>query len=236
MKRFTMRRWSLPLMLALVQAASLAAEPAVCSSDGQPPPTALLERFINADCADCWSSEPPAPVADALALDWIAPGALGDDGPLSVAARRDASDRLQALGLPLPEQTSVLGRAVASGGKPPRLRVAHGLPVGNYIGTSIELQGVAPGHWRGWLLLVEVLPPGLAGSPVERHLVRNSLQLDWTVAPSAADAPPLKELRPMQIPAGAQAARLTVVGLLEGASGPPARIVAIARSRCGPDR
>ena len=26
-----------------------------CSSDGQPRPVALLERFINADCVSCWS-------------------------------------------------------------------------------------------------------------------------------------------------------------------------------------
>ena len=26
-----------------------------CSSDGQPQPVALLERFISADCLECWS-------------------------------------------------------------------------------------------------------------------------------------------------------------------------------------
>ena len=26
-----------------------------CASDGQPRPVALLERFINADCAACWA-------------------------------------------------------------------------------------------------------------------------------------------------------------------------------------
>jgi hypothetical protein len=44
--------FSLP-MLAMAQSA--------CSSDGQAAPTGLMERFISADCADCWASAPIAP-------------------------------------------------------------------------------------------------------------------------------------------------------------------------------
>ncbi|MEO8250309.1 MAG: hypothetical protein ABI589_13160 [Burkholderiales bacterium] len=245
----------------------MAAEPASsCSSDGQIAPTALLERFINADCADCWSDEPPAPAAGAVALDWIAPGPQGDDGALSAAARRGALQRLQAIGRPLPDRMLDLGstlRPVPTGSLPaapigdasarpasegrsapelpsqtnrsaPELRVAHGLPVGNYIGTSIELKGAAPGRWRVWLVLVETLPPGLEGSPVERNLVRNSLQFEWVVPAHADPKQTFKELRPMQIPAGAQPERLNLVGWIEDANGPAATVGAIARSRCLP--
>ena len=44
----------------------------------------------------------------------------------------------------------------------------------------------------------------------------------------------LKELRPMQIPAGAQPERLNLVGWIEDANGPAATVGAIARSRCLP--
>ncbi|MGZ5787668.1 MAG: hypothetical protein ACXWJM_17280, partial [Ramlibacter sp.] len=79
------------LLLSLCAFASAAAAQSLCSSDGQPQPVALLERFINADCEACWS-DPATPKAGPheLALDWVLPGAKGDDAPLSPVARRDA--------------------------------------------------------------------------------------------------------------------------------------------------
>ena len=80
---------------------------ASCSSDAQPKPTVLVERFLNADCASCWA-EPPAVAAagrDALVLDWIVPGTQGEDAPLSAAATPDALERLRSLGREVPQRS-----------------------------------------------------------------------------------------------------------------------------------
>lgn len=234
----------LPLVLSLLGVAAMAAERSPsCTSDGLPAPTMLNERFINADCADCWRG--PAETvsgdsAETVALDWIAPGPLGDQGALYAAARIDALARLNALGRVLPPRTGSRTATVVGSGAvgAPRLRVAHGLPVGNYLGTSIEWSHASPGRWHAWLLMVEELPAGTAGSPVARRLVRNSLQLDWTVPASSTGAAPvrLSELRPTQIPAGAQADRLAVVGFVEAATPDSdetaSSLMALARSRC----
>lgn len=217
----------------------------LCTSDGAPPPTALHERFINADCADCWRAPTDAVLAGSsgtLSLDWIAPGNESDDGPLSAAARIDSLSRLKALGqLPPPRmdsRTQPVNNAHV--GPQSSLRVSHGLPVGDYLGTSIEWRNAPVGHWRAWLLMVEALPAGTAGSPIARHLVRNSLPLDWTVSAqsgSGASSVP-SELRPMQIPQGAQADRLAVVGWVESFETNPATqqpaLAALALSRCDP--
>ena len=69
-----------------------------CSSDGQRPPEAILERFINADCADCWRAPGTRkPKKGELAVDWIVPGNQGDEAPLGAVATRDALQRLRTL-------------------------------------------------------------------------------------------------------------------------------------------
>ena len=74
-----------------------------CSSDGQAAPAALYERFINANCENCWASAPEhVPGPSALVVDWVVPGSLGDDAPLSAVATRDALWRLQELRRPVP--------------------------------------------------------------------------------------------------------------------------------------
>ncbi|BDT66329.1 hypothetical protein os1_04880 [Comamonadaceae bacterium OS-1] len=207
------------LLLALLQANQAALAQASCSSEGQAVPTALLERFISADCEACWSDTHAAlPRPGAVALDWILPSAQGDDAPLSAAARQDGLDRLQALGLAA-DPTAPLPPPLA-------LRVARGPALGGYIGTSIALQ-TAPASTSGpltaWLALVETIPAGADGTAVERNLVRNSLVLDWSAPGVHA------EIRPLSVPEGAQAARLRVIGWLEDAS---ARTVAVAQSVC----
>jgi hypothetical protein len=218
----------LPLfILPLALAAS--AQPSSCSSDGVPAPRALLERFINADCEQCWKDpQAPEPGSGTLAIDWVAPGGQGEDAPLSAVATQDGADRLGAIGKPVPAQstTRFAQRAPES---PVKLRVAHGLPFNEYIGTSIEMRPVRGGPWRAWLLLVETLPAGSEGSPVERNLVRNAFVADWP----AANKPPVPkryELRPMRLAEGTKVERLRVVGWVEDAKG---RIRAIAQSRCG---
>ena len=65
------------LILPLALAAN--AQPSSCSSDGVPAPRALLERFINADCATCWGAkQTPDAASGTLAIDWVTPGAKGD--------------------------------------------------------------------------------------------------------------------------------------------------------------
>lgn len=194
-----------------------------CSSEGGKPPTALLERFINADCETCWGDrQAPEPAGGAIAIDWITPGARGDDAPLSAVATRDGTWRLEALGKAPPAQSA----SIFSQRSPPplRLRVAHGLPVNDYIGTSIELRGGGAGPFTGWLLLVETLPAGAEGNAVERNLVRNAFTVEWKGA-----AAHRYELRPMRIAEGSKPSRLHVVGWVEDARG---RIRAIAQSRC----
>ncbi len=215
-------------LLALAAAGALAQSS--CSSDGQPRPAGLLERFINADCEPCWrATDTPRPGRGELALDWVLPGSRGDDAPLSTVAVREALARLQALGLARPLQDAAARRKARAGDF--RVRVAHGLPFGGYVGTSIELKPGRGGPWQAWLLLVETLPAGTEGSPVERTLVRNVLQLTWdSHNPRAASRPgSYYETRPMRIPSGADAARLRVVGWVEDTRG---ALRGIAASRC----
>lgn len=137
-----------------------------CSSDSQSAPTALLERFIGADCDSCWAKASlPQPTAGQAALDWIVPSPKGDEAALSAAATRDAHTRLQVLALPwdaakVRMQTSVVQKVLAQDSATvvsttnsanasavhagttttttAKLRVAHGLPFNGYIGASIE--------------------------------------------------------------------------------------------------
>lgn len=225
-----------PLLLAPAPAHAQA----VCASDGQPRPVALVERFISADCADCWAdAATPRAGARELAIDWVLPGRQGEDAPLSTVALRDGLYRLQALGRAAPPAADSLRTPVATGPASParRLRVAHGLPFNGYLGTSIELRPAGGGPWSAWLLLVETLPAGTEGSPVARNLVRNALQPAWDGPPagSAPAATPaavprrLFESRPMGIPPGANPQRLRLVGWVQDGQG---RIRAIAQSQC----
>jgi hypothetical protein len=215
---------SCALLVLLVVAGSAVRAQSSCSSDGRRAPAALLERFINADCDACWADAgTPRAGRGELALDWIVPGAKGDDAPLAAAARAEALARLDALGHPRPLQVDTQRtRRQGRGGK---LRVAHGLPFNGYIGASIELKAAGPGPWTGWLALVESLPAGTEGTPVPRNLVRNLLQVPW---PAGAGGRRL-ESRPMNIPEGAQPDRLRVVGWVEDARG---EIRAISESVC----
>ncbi|AEG92363.1 hypothetical protein [Ramlibacter tataouinensis] len=225
---------SAPLALCLAAAlfAGGSRAQSFCSSDGQPRPLALMERFINADCDSCWADPAtPRPGPRELAIDWVVPGGKGEDAPLAVVASRDALPRLQALGRAVPTAGHTAQHKLVAAAR--TLRVAHGLPFNDYIGTSIELKPAGRAPWTAWLLLVETLPPGTEGSPVERNLVRNAFQPDWSLRrpPTQAQQKRLMESRPMAIPEGAQAERLRVVGWVEDARG---RIRAIAQSRCAP--
>jgi len=214
-------------VVSLLAAASLAAHAqSSCSSDGVPAPAGLLERFINADCAACWiATDTPKVAKGDLALDWVLPGSKGDDAPMSAVAGNDALARLEALQLPVPGVTAFPPRKPRAAGQ--ILRVAHGQPVNQYLGVSIEFKPTAPGPWTAWLALVETLPAGTEGTPVERNLVRNVLQVDWK-RPATARAG-LSESRSMLLPEGARPERLRVAGWVQDRAG---RITAMAVSRC----
>lgn len=223
------------LLHPVVLAACLLAAPLVqaqsfCSSDGQPRPLALLERFINADCETCWSNPATAaPQPREVAIDWIVPGSKGEDAPLSAAARSEGLARLAALGRDAPAQMESLRQPLVAAAR--TLRVAHGLPFNGYLGTSIALKPAGTAPWRAWLALVETIPVGTEGSTVERNLVRNLVQPAWeshrTLSKNEQNS--LLESRPMSIPEGANPDRLRLIGWVEDARG---RIRVIAQSRC----
>ncbi|TBR77837.1 MAG: hypothetical protein EPN64_00125 [Burkholderiaceae bacterium] len=228
------------LFCLAASALPLAHAQSICTSDGVRAPVALVERFINADCASCWSDAATPKVGDdQLAIDWIVPSDRGDDAPLSAAATRDALSRLKALDRSAPKQTlTITTRVTGSGAAALPLRVAHGVSINNYIGTSIRIKPapVIPagsGPWTAWLLLVETVPKGVEGTPVPRNLVRNSLQSLWNNNSTLSndEQTRLEESRPMQIPPDADPKHLRVVGWVQDAQG---HVLAAAQSRCEP--
>lgn len=222
-------------LLGLPGLAGSAHAQSFCSSDGQPRPAMLLERFINADCEACWK-DPVAPAAGSrqTALDWVIPGSKGDDAPLSPVASRDGLVRLQALGLPLPI-ASLAGTHAVAGLKGASLRVAHGLALAGYMGVSIELKPAnsraAQQPLKAWLALVESIPEGTEGTPIPRNLIRNVLQLNWNDSNklSKKERSRLIESRVMSVAAGVNPDKLYVIGWVEDAEG---TVLAAAQSRC----
>jgi hypothetical protein len=232
--------WSAACLLAAgLGFSSMAHAQSFCASDGQPRPVQLLERFINADCESCWADPAtPKATADQLAIDWVLPGSKGDDAPLSAVAARESLDRLAALRQSPPAQTFAATQPV-TGLKGATLRVAQGLPLTGYLGTSIELKPIpaaAKGRqWTAWLALVETLPAGTENSPVERNLIRNVLQATWDGGKplSKGEQNRFFDQRSMSIAEGANPGRMRVVGWVENEKG---QVVAAAQSRCAPEK
>lgn len=224
----------LPCAIALLALASGSRAPAqqapLCASDGQPVPHLLLERFINADCADCWQNATPTAPRSAVVLDWVLPGQQGDEAPLSAVARREALQRLESLGETPPDGQNSLSSKVQGGRY--QVRVAHGLVLNGYVGASLRFTSRAAlaEPLTGWLALVERLPAGTEGSPVARVLMRNLL----TEPIAARPAGTMGQLwRPMNVPPGAHPDRLGVVGWVSDAHD---RVLAAAQSHCPPPR
>lgn len=231
----TLARPRLLALAALLLAATTHAQSthaqSTCSSDGQASPHAVRERFLSAQCADCWATAGSPVPAGTVALDWIVPSAeQGDEAPLSAAATRDSLERLPHWGL---TEEAVRQSALTALEKshPPatrqgRLRVAQGRAVNDYIGTSVQWKASRKQAGESlWLLLVEALPAGTEGSPVARLLVRNSLNLDL---PSTGPKP-WRDLRAMRIPEGANPERLRLLGWVQDAHG---RMLAISETVC----
>lgn len=218
---------SLRLLACAAAAALPALAQALCTSDGVPGPALLLERFISADCGDCWTERTtPQAAANALALDWVVPGTRGDDAPLAAVASDEALRRLAFLGRPVPARSSAV--TALRQGRSPAPRLAQGAAFNDYVGASIALKAPGREPWRTWLLLVEKLPAGTEGSPVERNLVRNVFQPAWG-QPLAHPGEPRAEMRSMQIHEGARAERLRLVAMTHDERG---RLRAIAHTEC----
>ncbi len=218
------------VFLLVLASTSLRAQ-SLCASDGQRAPLRLLERFTNADCADCWGDKTtPQTNVQTLAIDWLLPGSQGDDAPLSAAATRDALLRLQALRQPVPQRSAQVTTALSQPATV-KLRVAHGVALGDYVGASISAKALrnipaSAVPWRAWLVLVESIPAGTEGTPVARNLVRNALVTEWPEVGT-----PLQESRPLGVPENANRSRLRVLGWVQDASG---QVLAATQSRCSP--
>jgi hypothetical protein len=206
-----------------------------CSSDGEPVPQRVLERFTSADCDSCWAAPAqhatPVGVANTdLILDWIVPGAQGEAAPMAGIARRDALYRLQELGKE-PPTTATHHTTVVQPRANARLRVAHGPAEVNYVGAAISLSPADPGPWTAVLLLVEDIAAGENGSPIARQVVRNSFSTDWRDPTRSVDSDKNRwyDMRAMSLPTGVRFDRLHAVGLLLDAQ---AGMVAAVRSAC----
>jgi hypothetical protein len=206
------------------------ARPPTCSSDGRPRPTALVERFIDAGCDTCWS-DPATPAAPtgALAIDWVMTSSQGDEAPLAAVALQEARQRAQALGAPAdrPSFSHTASRSQPGPGGSANLRVALGLPINDYIGASWRVRpGKAGGLQEAWLVLLERLPAGTEGSPVERRLVRAAFRPD-PLRPGKT----LQEIRALRLPEGTQPERLELAAWVHDAQG---RLTGLARADCAP--
>ena len=182
-------------------------------------PTALLERFIPADCVGCWSAG-AAPAGAPFVLDWIVPSARGDEAALSAAAISDATARAGTMAstgtkerrhpLPAPAGLSV--------------EVEDGPGWSGYIGLQLRVRHVGtalPTGAVGYLALVESVAAGDEGTPVERRVVRvlaGPLPLDGARAST-------EHLLALRVPRGANVARLGAVGWVESA---PGQVIALA--------
>ncbi|HEX2546586.1 MAG TPA: hypothetical protein VHL79_17015 [Ramlibacter sp.] len=213
------------LVSALLALAPVAAQ-ALCTSDDVPQARAIVERFISADCLECWREKVPAPPPDTIVLDWIVPGLKGQNAPMASIARDEALDRLYHLKRPTPKTSASV--TSERNGTPAPLRLAHGQAINDYVGTSMELKEDVQGAWHVWLMLVEQIPAGTEGTPVPRTVVRNVFRPDW--AKTVGRNPRLlAETRAMQIQEGVRPERLRLVAVVADGRG---RIRAITRTEC----
>ncbi len=190
---------------------------------------AIVEHFFSADCSDCWAAaEAPGVGPQDWRFDWVLPTRSGSEAPLSAAALLDSAERAQRAGskAPIGPQPGSQRRAAA----PPRglaLALAVGPAWRGYFGVQAEVRGALPPGSGLWLALVETIPAGSDGSPVERALVR-SVAGPLPVKPLAGQAR-IQHLQAMRWPESAQPERLQARGWIESADG---MMLAVASPRC----
>lgn len=224
------------IVIFLLQSAFATAQSS-CSSDKTAAVKTIYERFTSADCEACWT-KPLITGKLGVTLDWLAPSPAGDEAPLSAAANRDALLRLENLKITLPKEQLIIKTGVANSGY--NIRVAHGLAVAGYIGSSIELTQFpknlfAAKNLTAVLLLTETIPKYTADSPIERTLVRNMLIEPWAVTAASpkkaknAEKQVILTRRPLSIPAGVNPDNLRVFGWVQNSAG---RVLTVAQSLC----
>lgn len=205
--------------LVLALAAHAAAAPPDCDAA---PPKRLVERFVPADCETCWQTASARDrSAGTMVLDWIVPA--GDAAPLAAAALRDAADRVKAA---KPRETTY--RPAAIGGRAaPELRVSDGPAWNGYIAMQLTVRkrGALPKDAVGYLALVERVPAGSEGTPVERQLVR-ALAGPLLLQELATEAA-VQHFAAVGVPDTERPERLASVGWIETAGG---RVIAATQS------
>lgn len=231
------------LAAALVQPALARDAPTPARPDATCPAAtaALVERFIAADCPDCWAAAADGALAMPAStrhwtLDWLL--SRGAEAPMAAAALPEAAERGQRTGL--------LDAAMAPAAGPGQmqqarqalrpwpglaLRVASGPAWQGYFGLQLRVAvGRAtrlPAGSTAWLALVEQIPAGQEGSARPRALVR-SVAGPLPLQP-LRPGQPLSHLQALRWPEGAQPARLQARGWLEA---PDGRVIAMAADRC----
>ena len=199
--------------------------------------TALVERFMGADCMDCWKAAPPAPGAAAVgatewSLDWIVPAA--DDAVMAAGALPEGTDRLARLGPYLAARLATQPAAFDAGTvlEPPgakrRFYVHSSLPHQGYMGVQLHATGAWPAGSSAWIALVELIPVGTRDTVLPRHLVRVLVgPLTLPASPGAKNA--IAPLYGLRWPENAHPDQLVATAWVEGADG---RITQMATDRC----
>lgn len=212
---------ALGALAATSHAAGLAAGNADCPAAA---PRVLVERYLSADCANCWQALPPMPAkalpGPSIAIDWIVPGKLGADAPLAVAALPEAIERAARAGsLRSDEALTQTSPLPARGAL--RLAVQDGPAMNGYIGVQMQVANASkaplPPGLVAYMAVVERIAAGEEGTPVARQLVRTLLgpvPLDSLTAQH-----PVIDTRAARYPENAKPERLTLIGWIETADG-----------------
>ncbi len=188
-------------------------------------PSAVLERFIPADCEACWSAG-AAPEGSPFVLDWIVPSPRGDDAALAAAALGDATARAGALA----HGSTLERRHRLPASKGLRVTVEDGPAWNRYMGLLLRVQqrqgAVLPDAAVGYLALVENVRAGDEGTPIERSVVRA------LAGPLALDGAreTTEHLVALRIPMGGNTERLGAVGWVETVSG---EVIALGQASGG---
>lgn len=228
---------------ALAQAALAAGTPARARPAAACPAAAaaLAERFIAADCPECWAAAAGGDAATSgtrrrWALDWLLP--RGAEAPMAAAALPEATERGLRAGLIDPASPPGAGPRQVHIERPAlparpglALRVVSGPAWQGYFGLQLHVAISAatrlPAGSTAWLALVEQIPAGQEGTAQPRALVRSLAG----PLPLHALRPgqPLGHLQALRWPEGAQPTRLQARGWLEA---PDGRVIAMAADRC----
>jgi hypothetical protein len=195
----------------------------------RPDASVVIERFISADCPDCWTRKPEDTAsAQHWLFDWIVPASRGEDAFLSPAAPPESLDRLQrATGAGLADGHAATHRTALRTSNALRLSVTAGPAWNGYFGVQLDAKGPVPRGSSGWLALVEVVPPGTDGTPVARQLVR-AVSGPLALA-GLGPHQRVRSLHALRWPESAKPERLRARAWIEGADG---RILAMAGEGC----